>query len=77
MVEVKVAREIIGGFGECRGVVCPECGGREYPLGTRGCAKCSYCGNVYEIPRGYDFRSDVHRDYFRELNLDERRLNKV
>ena len=51
---VKVASEIIGDYGESSGVVCPYCGGREYPFGTGGkLVKCSYCGNVYQIPEGY------------------------
>lgn len=74
---VKQATEIIGTYGTCGGVVCPYCGGREYPWGTRGYAKCSYCGNVYEIPRGYDFRRDVGRDFWRELRVDERGINEI
>ena len=54
--EIRQAREIIGDYGETAGIICPHCGGKEYPYGTGGkFAKCSYCGNVYELPLGYGY----------------------
>jgi len=67
---IMVAREIVGGHGEPRGIHCPHCGGREYPIGRGGTyAKCTYCGEVYELPPCYFFNPYTSR-YTRGENYD-------
>ena len=62
--KTKYGREITDDFGMTAGVICPHCGGREYPYGNGGkLAKCSSCGNVYLLPLGYNFRA---RNYQKE-----------
>ena len=50
-INIPTGREVIGAYGESRGVTCPHCGGRNYPRQSQ--AVCVFCEGVYLVPRGY------------------------
>lgn len=49
--EIKKAKEIIGEYGEYRGVHCPHCGIRIYPKHKAGeLETCVTCGEDFIVP---------------------------
>ena len=59
-IKVKVAREIIGAYGEQAGIQCPWCATRQYPYGRAGLIiRCDTCGELFELPSGY-FKSQKY-----------------
>jgi len=49
---MKIATEIIGAYGEHRGVTCPYCGGRNYHTSWIGwVVKCPQCAEEYYLMR--------------------------
>ena len=59
---IKTAREIIGAYGECAGLTCPNCGSRQYPEDSSGeVVKCLDCGEPYCLPYGYYWHTNNWR----------------
>jgi hypothetical protein len=51
---IPIAKELIGAYGECRGALCPHCGGLNRVIGNPAhVMKCFLCGNLYSLPQGY------------------------
>ena len=46
--EVPEAWPVDTGWGQSKGVSCPNCGGRDYPL-KDGVNKCELCGMLYKV----------------------------
>ena len=65
-VIIKTGKQLIGSYGECRGISCPECGTRQYPQVKANAYEhpiviCDSCQSSYRVPYGYYPRITAYR----------------
>ena len=64
--QIKTGKTIVGCYGECSGVHCPECGARDYPQVKYSAfehpiVSCQSCEQPYRVPEGYRPSRVVYR----------------